>query len=191
VLRSPVSCILETVPLAVPEEVTMEVGLLLSVIVGAMLALSRPLDGHLMPGTFIGPDRLESRASAPVRRVAAVTDAPDVDAVDIGERLGFYRTLAEVYGGAMSAVELAARTGTHVRYARAWMEQQTLAGVLEVVDPSRPPTARRYRLPEAHIEVQGEGDGDRPIGSPTRERFDGGTIDNIEECLPHGWHLVR
>jgi len=170
----------------------MELGLLLSVIAGAMLALSRPMDGRPMLGTFVGPDRLESRASAPVRRVADVTDAPDGDAADIGEHLSFYRTLAGADGGAMNAVELAARTGTHVRYAREWMEQQTLAGVLEVVDPSRPPTARRYRLPEAHAEVLAAGDSVRHIVPLASEPLDGAApIDNVEECLPHGWRLVR
>lgn len=45
------------------------------------------------------------------------------------QRLGFYRCLAK--DGAVTAQELAERTGTHPRYAREWLEQQAASGLLE------------------------------------------------------------
>ncbi|HSK66073.1 MAG TPA: hypothetical protein VK888_04030, partial [Anaerolineales bacterium] len=48
----------------------------------------------------------------------------------LGDRLGLYRALAE--GDPATSAELAARTGTHERYIREWLEQQTVAGILEV-----------------------------------------------------------
>jgi 2-polyprenyl-3-methyl-5-hydroxy-6-metoxy-1,4-benzoquinol methylase len=76
--------------------------------------------------------------------------------VYLGERLGLYRALAG--NTALTPAELAARTGTHERYAREWLEQQAAAGILDVEDPSAEPGARRYRLPAAHAEVLLDGD---------------------------------
>src|ERR671910_2484883 len=69
----------------------------------------------------------------------------------VGERLGLYRALAE--GGAATAPELAAATATHELYVREWLEQQAVAGILEVEDEQTEPEARRYLLPEGHDEV--------------------------------------
>jgi 2-polyprenyl-3-methyl-5-hydroxy-6-metoxy-1,4-benzoquinol methylase len=68
--------------------------------------------------------------------------------VYIGERLGLYRALAD--GGPATATDLAARAGVAPRYAREWLEQQTVAGVLEVDDPLAGEDARRYVLPPEH-----------------------------------------
>lgn len=43
--------------------------------------------------------------------------------------------------------ELAAKTGTYERYAREWLEQQDVTGILEVDDADEAPEARRYSLP--------------------------------------------
>lgn len=69
----------------------------------------------------------------------------------LGERLGYYAALAQ--GAAMTSGELAQATATDERYAREWLEQQTLAGVLRVAEPSPDGRARRYVLPPAHAEV--------------------------------------
>ena len=69
----------------------------------------------------------------------------------IGERLGFYRTLSEA--GPMTSPELSSRTDTHERYVREWLEQQAVAGILEVEDAKAASTARRYSLSAAHAEV--------------------------------------
>lgn len=75
----------------------------------------------------------------------------------MGERLGLYRALAKL-GGA-TAADLAATAGVAERYAREWLEQQAVAGVLEVAeDPDGAAATRRYRLPTGHAEVLLDGD---------------------------------
>lgn len=69
----------------------------------------------------------------------------------IGDRLGLYRALAN--NGEATATELASATGAHERYVREWLEQQAVAGILEVEDAKAEPEARYYRLPEGHQEV--------------------------------------
>ena len=44
-------------------------------------------------------------------------------------------------------------TNTHERYAREWLEQQTVAAILEVEDEQAEALTRRYRLPTGHREV--------------------------------------
>jgi len=68
----------------------------------------------------------------------------------IGDRLGLYRALSESDG--MTAGELAEKTNTHKRYIREWLEQQTVAGILEVDDETLDANDRRYRLPPGHAE---------------------------------------
>jgi SAM-dependent methyltransferase len=68
----------------------------------------------------------------------------------IGDRLGLYRALAE--GGPATSAELAERTGTNERYIREWLEQQTVAGILEVEDEKQLAGSRRFRLPVGHAE---------------------------------------
>jgi 2-polyprenyl-3-methyl-5-hydroxy-6-metoxy-1,4-benzoquinol methylase len=84
------------------------------------------------------------------RLVAAATGALEAAAVDLGDRLGWYRALA---GGPATAPELAARTGTDPRYAREWLEQQAVAGYLAVDDVRATPDGRRYTLPDEHRAV--------------------------------------
>jgi SAM-dependent methyltransferase len=68
----------------------------------------------------------------------------------IGDRLGLYRALAE--GGPYTSEELAACTGTQERYIREWLEQQTVAGILEVEDENHGAQTRRFSLPAGHAE---------------------------------------
>jgi 2-polyprenyl-3-methyl-5-hydroxy-6-metoxy-1,4-benzoquinol methylase len=68
----------------------------------------------------------------------------------IGDRLGLYRALADE--GPATSAELAARTGTHERYIREWLEQQTVAGILEVENENHGTDTRRFRLPAGHVE---------------------------------------
>lgn len=69
-------------------------------------------------------------------------------ATSIGVTLGWYEALAGV--DSLTSVELAAATDTDERYAREWLEHQTVAGYLSVVDPAQPPTERRFSIaPEA------------------------------------------
>jgi 2-polyprenyl-3-methyl-5-hydroxy-6-metoxy-1,4-benzoquinol methylase len=71
--------------------------------------------------------------------------------VYLGERLGLYAALRD--GGPATAHELAARAGIDERYALEWLEQQAMAGVLDVDDVAAAPGARRFGLPSGHGEV--------------------------------------
>jgi 2-polyprenyl-3-methyl-5-hydroxy-6-metoxy-1,4-benzoquinol methylase len=90
------------------------------------------------------------------RLLEATLGLMEVGAVHLGDRLGFYRALARSAG--MTSSQLAAETATHERYAREWLEQQAVSGVLEVDDPGRPARARRYSLPAGHAEVLADPD---------------------------------
>jgi hypothetical protein len=70
--------------------------------------------------------------------------------VYIGDRLGLYRALSESDG--LTARELAERTNTHERYIREWLEQQTVARILEVENEKLDSDERRYKVPPGHIE---------------------------------------
>ena len=85
------------------------------------------------------------------RLFGAALGAYEIMTVHLGDRLGLYRALRE--HGAATSGELAAATGTHERYAREWLEQQAVAGILEVDDAGAAPDERRYRLPPGHAEV--------------------------------------
>lgn len=80
----------------------------------------------------------------------------ELGAVYLGDRLGLYQAL-KVAGPATSA-QLADRTGTHERYAREWLEQQAVAGILDVDDQGEEARARIYTLPAGHAEVLTERD---------------------------------
>jgi 2-polyprenyl-3-methyl-5-hydroxy-6-metoxy-1,4-benzoquinol methylase len=69
--------------------------------------------------------------------------------VELGVRLGLYQALAGA--GPMTAAELAGRAGIADRYAREWLEQQAVAGVVEVDDATKLPDERRFELPHAHV----------------------------------------
>lgn len=75
----------------------------------------------------------------------------DIFTVYIGVRLHFYEALAS--GGPLTSGELASRMETHERYVREWLEQQTVAGILEVEDASADAMARRFLIPAGHVEV--------------------------------------
>ncbi|CAA9404736.1 hypothetical protein AVDCRST_MAG82-409 [uncultured Rubrobacteraceae bacterium] len=80
-----------------------------------------------------------------------IIGAMEVASVYLGDRLGLYRALAD--GGPTTPAELAERTGTHERYAREWLEQQAVAGILAVEKGGADGSARRYMLPNGHAEV--------------------------------------
>ena len=71
--------------------------------------------------------------------------------VELGVRLGLYDAL--VTNGTQTSAELAKATGTVERYVREWLEQQAVAGVLEVDDPAESFDRRRFTLPTAHAHV--------------------------------------
>ena len=85
------------------------------------------------------------------RVVSAVLGAQEVQAMYLGDRLGYYRALARE--GPATAGELARRTGSDERYTREWLEHQAVCGYLVVDDEAAAPDDRRYELPAAHAEV--------------------------------------
>ncbi len=82
------------------------------------------------------------------RLFSSALGAVECLSVYVGERLGWYRSLAS--DGPATPAELSARTSTHERYAREWLEQQAVVGILETdaADPNR-----RYAIPTAVAEV--------------------------------------
>lgn len=75
----------------------------------------------------------------------------DIFAIYIGSKLGFYKALAG--SESLSSIQLAEQTDTYERYAREWLEQQAVSGILTVENEALSGTERRFSLPEAHAEV--------------------------------------
>jgi len=98
------------------------------------------------------PEAAATSAEAFAERVlGAVLGMQEVQAIYLGDRLGWYAALAAA--GPLNSVELAQRTGTAERYAREWLEHQAVFGYLTVDDVAAPAARRRYTLPAAHAEV--------------------------------------
>nr|MBA2530028.1 SAM-dependent methyltransferase [Euzebyales bacterium] len=87
------------------------------------------------------------------RLFGAALGTLEILSIYLGDRLGWYRALA--HGGPASAADLVARAGGDPRYAREWLEQQAVYGILEVVDGSGEDSAddRRFALPAGAGEV--------------------------------------
>lgn len=93
---------------------------------------------------------ITAQRDALVERVfGAMVGAMDLLSIYLGDRLGYYVALAT---GPLTSTELAARTGTHERYAREWLEQQAVTGILQVEDTGADAAHRRFRLPAGHVE---------------------------------------
>ena len=79
------------------------------------------------------------------RIFAAAVASFDIAGIYLGDRLGWYRSLAD--DGPATPDELAARTRTDGRYAREWLEQQAVGGILEV------DAEHRFSLPDGYRDV--------------------------------------
>lgn len=101
--------------------------------------------------TAIAPSPVPTAEDLVNRLVESTIGSFDILSVYLGEQLGYYRSLHEQ--GPATSVELAERTGTHERYAREWLEQQTTTGILAVADASAAPSARTYSLPPGYEDV--------------------------------------
>ena len=64
--------------------------------------------------------------------------------VYLGVQLGLYTALGALTDA--SPGELAAEAGISERYAREWLEQQAVAGLIDVVGQDGDPAVRRFRL---------------------------------------------
>ncbi|HEY7034189.1 MAG TPA: methyltransferase domain-containing protein [Thermomicrobiales bacterium] len=97
-----------------------------------------------------GIDVVAQREALVERLFGATLATMDLFSVYLGDRLGYYQALAA--GGPATSTDLAARTGTHERYAREWLEQQAVTGFLEAENPEAETALRRFRLPAGHAE---------------------------------------
>lgn len=77
--------------------------------------------------------------------------ALELSTIALGLRLGLYGTLGD--GRGRTAPGLADETALAERYVREWLEQQAVAGLLEVDRPEAPPSERRFPLPGEHATV--------------------------------------
>ena len=94
--------------------------------------------------TLTTPDRTDALAE---RLLGATLGALELCSIYLGAELGLYHALTQ--HGPLTYGELADRAGIAPRYAREWLEQQAVAGLLDVeqIDP------RRYRLAPDHARV--------------------------------------
>ena len=81
------------------------------------------------------------------RLFGAALGTLELFSVYLGAELGLYRTLER--HGALNPAQLGQRAGIAPRYALEWMEQQAVAGLLDVVDES----TRTCALPPEHARV--------------------------------------
>lgn len=94
-------------------------------------------------------DEIEGRVGAFADRLFQAGLATiDVLTVYLGLRLGLYQALHD--RGSCTEDELATSAGIAPRYAREWMEQQTVTGILACDDRTVAPADRRYSLPAGH-----------------------------------------
>jgi SAM-dependent methyltransferase len=83
------------------------------------------------------------------RLFSGTVTALEMLSLALGDRLGMYAVLRDA--GPMTIGEFAERASIDPRYAREWLEQQTIAGFLTVDDPTRDAHERAFTLPEAHV----------------------------------------
>src|SRR4051794_9838398 len=101
----------------------------------------------------------QSRADALVERLFAATlDGLELLSVYLGSELGLYRALAD--RGAMTSPELAQAAGVAPRYAHEWLEQQAVAGLIDVAADPPDGERRRYALGAEHARVLADPDDD-------------------------------
>lgn len=83
-------------------------------------------------------------------------------AVWLGLELGLYAAMRR--GGPTTPPELASRAGIAPRYAREWLEQQTVAGYVTCADPAVPTDERVFDLPAAVAAVLLDADSGAYLG---------------------------
>jgi predicted O-methyltransferase YrrM len=95
------------------------------------------------------PTVAQVSADAFAERVfGSVLGAFEILSIYVGERMGWYAALAEA--GPLTPDELAERTGCQERYAREWLEQQAVYGILTAAGD---PPERTFTLPAGVEEV--------------------------------------
>jgi len=92
------------------------------------------------------------RADALAERLCGATlGALELFSVYLGAEAGLYRALAA--DAPLTPAGLARRAGIAQRYAREWLEQQAVAGLIEVEEAHDDPAERRYAMPADHARV--------------------------------------
>ena len=115
------------------------------------------------------PTEIERRDALAGRLFEAALGAFDLMTIHLGLDLGLYDSLRAE--GPATVEQLAGRAGIDARYAREWLEQQAVTGILEVDDVAAPADARRYSLPAGHAEALL--DPESPAASQSMLRFIG------------------
>jgi 2-polyprenyl-3-methyl-5-hydroxy-6-metoxy-1,4-benzoquinol methylase len=103
-----------------------------------------------MSTTTLSEEDVAARDALVGRLFTSTIGALELLHVYLGHRLGLYRVLAEA--GPLTSGELAEKAGISERYAREWLEEQAVAGILTV------DRERRFSLPAAHAEVLTDAD---------------------------------
>ena len=102
-------------------------------------------------------DTNADRTEALVERLFGATiGALELFSVYLGAELGLYRALVEK--GPQTADGLAHVAGIAPRYAREWLEQQAVAGLIEVDDVTADAAERRYSRRPEHARVLSHAD---------------------------------
>ncbi|WP_457207528.1 class I SAM-dependent methyltransferase [Nocardioides sp. P5_C9_2] len=111
-----------------------------------------PTDDSTDDPTGVPPSASTSSptGAAAERVLGAVLGAVDLLSIYLGDRLGYYRSLADE--GPATATELASRTATDPRYTREWLEQQAVTSLL-ATDPASASGDPVFLLPEGMHEV--------------------------------------
>jgi SAM-dependent methyltransferase len=107
---------------------------------------SEPHDSQSRPGAASNEDS-NARALS-LRMFTAMVHTQEMLSCYLGIRLGLYELLAQ---GPISPAELADRAGIATRYAREWLEQQAVAGMLRV--SIHGPGEHHFDLPPGHAKV--------------------------------------
>lgn len=97
-----------------------------------------------------GADAARSRAFAVKIFLASLASA-ELMAAYLGLKLGLYAQLDQL--GWATAAQVAAGAELAPRYVREWLEQQAVAGFLQVEDQQAGADDRRYRFPPGHAAV--------------------------------------
>jgi trans-aconitate methyltransferase len=98
--------------------------------------------------TLTTPDRTDALAE---RLFGAALGALELFSIYLGTELGLYHALTQ--SGLLTYDELADRAGIAPRYAQEWLEQQAVAGLLDVEHPDAAADTRRYALAPDHARV--------------------------------------
>src|SRR5262245_50180553 len=85
------------------------------------------------------------------RVLQSTTQALELYGIYLGKELGLYDAMKS--GRRLTPPQLAEAAGIAPRYAREWLEQQAVAGLINVERAAVPADQRRYWLPPEHVNV--------------------------------------